>query len=109
MEALEWLTAGDPAIRWQALRDLADAPATGRRDGTGPGRDRGLGRGSCWRGRRPRAIGAAIRRREQWTSSPEWTCLVALAWLRDMGLDPASPEARHAVGLVRDSAWRGIG
>jgi hypothetical protein len=25
--ALDWLMAGDPAIRWQVLRDLADAPA----------------------------------------------------------------------------------
>src|SRR5213595_3953878 len=27
MTALDWLLEGDPAIRWQALRDLADAPA----------------------------------------------------------------------------------
>jgi hypothetical protein len=33
-----------------------------------------------------------------------------LMLLRDMGLDPASDEARHAVGLVRDSVtWRGCG
>ena len=25
MNVLDWLLAGDPAIRWQALRDLADA------------------------------------------------------------------------------------
>jgi hypothetical protein len=24
---LDWLLDADPAIRWQALRDLADAPA----------------------------------------------------------------------------------
>ena len=27
MNALEWLLDADPAIRWQALRDLTDAPA----------------------------------------------------------------------------------
>jgi len=27
MRPTEWLLAGDPAIRWQALRDLTDAPA----------------------------------------------------------------------------------
>jgi hypothetical protein len=24
---VEWLLAGDPAIRWQVMRDLQDAPA----------------------------------------------------------------------------------
>ena len=34
----------------------------------------------------------------------------ALWLLREMGLDPASPEARRAVGLVRDRVtWRGCG
>jgi hypothetical protein len=33
-----------------------------------------------------------------------------LSLLRDMGLDPASPEARRAVGLVRQHVtWRGCG
>ena len=27
MKALDWLLESDPAIRWQALRDLTDAPA----------------------------------------------------------------------------------
>jgi hypothetical protein len=36
-------------------------------------------------------------------SNPEWTCLLSLLWLRDMGLDPASDEARRAVTLVRDN------
>src|SRR5690349_17977446 len=27
VKALDWLLESDPAIRWQALRDLADAPA----------------------------------------------------------------------------------
>jgi hypothetical protein len=27
MTVLDWLLAGDPAIGWQVLRDLADAPA----------------------------------------------------------------------------------
>jgi hypothetical protein len=36
-------------------------------------------------------------------SNPEWTCLLSLLWLRNMGLDPASDEARRAVTLVRDN------
>jgi hypothetical protein len=35
--------------------------------------------------------------------NPEWTCFLALMWLRDLGLDPSSPEARRAVGRVRDN------
>ncbi|WP_439647158.1 hypothetical protein [Cellulomonas triticagri] len=27
MDVVAWLLDGDPAIRWQTLRDLADAPA----------------------------------------------------------------------------------
>ena len=27
MTVLDWVLEGDPSIRWQALRDLADAPA----------------------------------------------------------------------------------
>ena len=27
MTVLDWLLDSDPAIRWQALRDLTDAPA----------------------------------------------------------------------------------
>ena len=27
MNARDWLLAADPAIRWQAMRDLTDAPA----------------------------------------------------------------------------------
>jgi hypothetical protein len=35
-------------------------------------------------------------------SNPEWTCLLSLLWLREMGIDPASDEARRAVALIRD-------
>src|SRR5205807_4436490 len=38
-----------------------------------------------------------------------WDSTMHALWLlRDLGLDPASDEARHAVGLVRDRVtWRG--
>src|SRR3954453_5855369 len=39
--------------------------------------------------------------------NPEWICLIALLWLRDMGLDPSSPAASRAVALIRDNVtWR---
>ena len=39
-----WLLDGDPAIRWQTLRDLAGGIGTLRRAGAEPGRSRRLGR-----------------------------------------------------------------
>ena len=41
---IDWLLDSDPAIRWQVMRDLTDAPADGRRRRAGEGRERGLGR-----------------------------------------------------------------
>jgi hypothetical protein len=40
-----------------------------------------------------------------------WDSTMHVLWLlRDMGLDPGSPEARHAVGLVRERVtWKGCG
>jgi hypothetical protein len=35
--------------------------------------------------------------------NPEWTCLLSLLWLRDLGLDPSSTEALRAVARVRDN------
>ena len=43
MSVLEWLLAGDPAIRWQVLRDLADAAPARRRRRACPRRARGWG------------------------------------------------------------------
>jgi len=43
------------------------------------------------------------------TSNPEWVSLRTLLLLRDMGLDPTSEEARHAVARVRDNVtWQGV-
>jgi len=107
VNTLDWLLAADPAIRWQALHDLTDAPesevaavrARVATEGWGP-RLLGL--------RRPDGL---------WdTGAPgtEEITLLALLMLRDMGLDPSSAEARNAIGLVRDNAtwhaggpWRG--
>jgi len=97
MNALDWLLAVDPAIRWQAMRDLTDAPA----DQVAAERARVATEG--WGARL-----LALRREDgQWdtgTPGPEWISLLALLLLRDMGLDPSSEEARSAIGLVRDNA-----
>jgi hypothetical protein len=103
MNALDWLLDADPAIRWQAMRDLADAPA----DQVAAVRARVATEG--WGARL-----LALRRQDgQWdrgTPDPEWISLLALLMLRDMGLDPSSAQARAAIGLVRDNAtWHARG
>jgi hypothetical protein len=115
MTVVGWLLDSDPAIRWQVLRDLADAPADvvaaerarvategwGARllalrdpDGQWAG-------GACFpaRDRRPEVQG------QPWTST-----LPTLALLREFGLDPRSAAARETVALVRENCrWEHAG
>ncbi len=101
---IQWLLDADPAIRWQVLRDLTAAPA----DAVEAERARVATEGA---GARLLALqgadglwgGAAWNR--GWNST-----MHALMLLRDLGLDPASDQARRAVGLVRDRVtWQGWG
>jgi hypothetical protein len=103
MNALDWLLDADPAIRWQAMSDLARVPA----DQVALERARVATEG--WG---PRLL--ALRREDgQWDTGktdPEWPTLIALFMLRDMGLDPASDPARSAISRVRESAtWHSQG
>ncbi len=97
MSVIDWLLDSDPAIRWQVMRDLTDAPA----DQVAAERARVATEG--WGARL-----LALRREDGlWdtgTPGTEWITLVALLQLRDMGLDPSSEQARNAIGLVRDNA-----
>ncbi len=101
---IRWLLAGDPAIRWQVLRDLLGAPA----DEVAAERARVATEGAGARllalqGADGRWGGAAWNR--GWTST-----MHVLMLLRDLGLDPASEHARRAVSLVRDRVtWQGCG
>jgi hypothetical protein len=99
-----WLLDSDPSIRWQVLRDLIGAPA----DGIAAERARVATEGA---GARLLALqgsdgtwgGVAWNR--GWNST-----MHVLMLLRDMGLDPASEQARRAVRLVRDRVtWQGCG
>jgi hypothetical protein len=101
---IDWLLDADPSVGWQAMRDLTDAPA----DEVAAERARVATEGT---GARLLALqeadgtwgGAAWNR--GWNST-----MHVLMLLRDLGLDPASDEARRAVGLVRDRVtWRGCG
>jgi len=103
VSVIDWLLDSDPAIRWQAMRDLTDAPA----DQVAAERARVATEG--WGARL-----LSIRQEDGlWrtdTSDSEWPSLLALGMLRDMGLDASSEQARNAVGLVRDNAtWHSRG
>lgn len=92
--ATQWLLDGDPAIRWQVMRDLIDAPAGEIAD------ERSRVEREGW--------GAALldrQAREGWWGGPQeegWMISMdALALLREMGLDPASERARTAISRVK--------
>jgi len=101
---IAWLLDSDPSIRWQVLRDLTDAPveavaaerARVATEGWGARLLALQGADGAW-------AGAAWNR--GWDST-----MHVLSLLREMGLDPASDQARRAVGLVRDRVtWQGCG
>jgi hypothetical protein len=101
---IRWLLDSDASIRWQVMRDLTDS----RADEVAAERARVATEGAGARllalqGADGRWGGAAWNR--GWDST-----MHVLSLLREMGLDPASDEARRAVGLVREGVtWRGCG
>src|SRR5438552_14823995 len=101
---VDWLLDSDPSIRWQVLRDLTDAPA----DEVAAGRARVAREGA---GAQLLALQAADGRWGGAAWNRGWNSTMhVLSLLREMGLDPASTEARRAVGLVRDRVtWQGGG
>ncbi|MGH8137815.1 MAG: hypothetical protein ACREVV_06410 [Steroidobacteraceae bacterium] len=101
---IRWLLDSDPSIRWQVIRDLTDSPA----DEVGAERARVAIEGA---GARLLALQAADGRWGGAAWNRGWNSTMhVLMLLRDMGLDPASDQARSAVGLIRDQVtWRGCG
>ena len=102
MTVTEWLLDGDPAIRWQVMRDLTHEPAAV----IAAERSRVATEG--W-GARLLALQApdGLWGGRPW--SQDWTdTFHVLELLRRFGLDPTSEQARRAVGLVREHVvWRG--
>ena len=99
---IAWLLDSDPSIRWQVMRDLTGAPAEEVAAERAKVATEGWGArlldlqrtDGSW-------AGAAWNR--GWDST-----MHVLILLREMGLDPASDQARRAIGLVRDHVtWRG--
>jgi hypothetical protein len=116
---LDWLLDSDPAIRWQALRDLADAPAevvAAERarvatEGWGARLLALQGDDGQWEG------GALFPARWFETDRAErpegqpWTATAySLVSLRDFGVDPRADKVRRAVAQVREhSRWEHAG
>jgi hypothetical protein len=116
MDVMSWLLDSDPAIRWQVLRDLAEAPAEEvaaersrvEHEGWGARLLAVRGRDGQWDG------GACFPRRivDDWRAGIEpdfsvgqpWTStLPTLMLLRDLGLDPTGTAARETIPLVAAS------
>ena len=108
MRVIEWLMDSDPAIRWQVMRDLADAPARE------VAAERARVASEGW-GARLLALQGGDGRWDGGTYRPGWVdptkpffdawtgTHFALWLLRDLGLPPESAEARRAVALVREN------
>jgi hypothetical protein len=104
---IDWLLDGDPAIRWQVLRDLANAPAAEvvaerarvEHDGWGArllaleDPDGLWDGGACF----PASYSGG-EPGQPWTAT-----MHTLQTLHILGLDPASQSARRAIGLVAEN------
>ncbi len=104
MTVLDWLLDSDPAVRWQAMRDLTDAPPAEVAAERARVANEGLGAQLlALQAADGRWGGAAWNR--GWNST-----MHALLLLRDLGLDRASDESRRSLGLVRERVtWQGCG
>jgi hypothetical protein len=92
---LDWLLEGDPAVRWQTLRDLVGAPAASVR------RERARVAAEGWGAR----LLAEQRPDGGWGGdySPKWTSThYTLLLLRAMGLEPRDEQARRGCALLLD-------
>jgi hypothetical protein len=116
MEVTDWLLKGDPAIRWQVMRDLTGASAEtvaaerARVESEGWGArlldlrdpDGQWAGGACF----PRYVAENWRAGIQpdFSHGQPWTStLPALMLLRDFGLDPDCEAARETTALVAEN------
>ena len=117
MSVLDWLLDSDPAIRWQVLRDLVDAPADAvaaerarvATDGWGArllalqGNDGQWAGGACFPAH-------SSNWRDENQGQPWTATLPTLQLLRDFGVDPRCDQVRRAVVMVRDHCrWEHAG
>jgi hypothetical protein len=98
---VDWLLDADPSIRWQVMCDLTESPT----EAIAAERSRVASEG--WGAR----LLDQQRPDGQWgdgTTTPFWwSNMYTLLFLRDLGLDPSSARAQHAVNLVRSNVTWG--
>lgn len=114
MDVIEWLLEGDPAIRWQVLRDLAGASpddveaerARVEHEGWGARLLALEDADGLWAGGACFPAGyAGDEPGQPWTAT-----MHTLQTLQLLGLDPASASARRAVTLVAENGrWEHAG
>jgi hypothetical protein len=98
MNVIDWLLDSDPAIRWQVMRDLLEAPAAE------VAAERARVAREGW-GAQILASQDADGRWNGGTFFPEWISTTdALHTLYLFGLDPASDEAKRAIAPVHEAA-----
>jgi hypothetical protein len=117
MNVIDWLLDSDPAIRWQVLRDLEDAPddvVEGERarvasEGWGArllalqGEDGQWAGGACF-------PAGYFEHRDECQGQPWTSTLPTLQLLHDLGVDPTDSRVRRAVALVRENCrWEHAG
>jgi hypothetical protein len=116
MTVLDWLLDADPAIRWQVLRDLVQAPAdvvaTERArvatEGWGARLLQLQGEDGQWAG--GACFPAEGWRRSENQGQPWTSTLPTLQLLRDFGVDPSAADVRQAVARVREHCrWEHAG
>lgn len=101
-KTIQWLLNGDPAIRWQTLRDLV-----GAKERTVERERRSVSR-SGWGARLlakqdPEGTWAGGKSSDSGLYSPKWiSTTYTMLTLRDFGLPPSSGQARKACRLLLD-------
>lgn len=110
---IDWLLDSDPAIRWQVMRDLLDAPESEWSAERAKIETQGWGAKllSCQDQDGQWAGGAYLPRdldpRESQEAGQPWTATAfSLSQLREFGLDPTSGRAKRTVDLLSvNSHW----
>jgi hypothetical protein len=115
MTVHDWLLDSDPALRWQVLRDLTEAPpdkvaaerARITTEGCGArllalrGEDGQWAGGACF----PASFRGDFTRGQPWTAT-----FPTLTLLRDFGVDPAAQPIRETIALVGENCrWEHAG
>lgn len=115
MSVFDWLLDSDPALRWQVLRDLTDAPpeavaaerARVPTEGWGArllalrGEDGQWAGGACF----PADFRGDFTQGQPWTAT-----FPTLALLRDFGVDPDAQPIRETIALVGENCrWEHAG